>query len=337
MSEITEKVEDPQRYRTPREQIDLLISRNLKFKNEKSAERTLEKINYYNLLNPYGKLFFKEKDLYLDKAYFEDIYSFYKFDKKLAGLFLIYILHIESSLKTAISHVVSAKGDEGHKEESYLDISIFENASLNKSNKEREDNQKFLKELKETITNSNKKYIKHNRKEYNNVPFWVLCNEMYFSETIYYYEKLLEKDRNKVSLLMRGENKDVRLNLRQFRSAIYMARDLRNLIAHDEVIYWFRPLNYKGQPRFYGFSNYKNIKPQEGSIATIMLVLNMYLDSDNWNDFYFDFEKLLKKLYKQIPEDIFNTILNEMGFYKILNKDYKNSTISINDIFKLYN
>lgn len=337
MRKNTKEIEDPQRYRTPREQVDLLINRKLKFKNEEDAVRILEKINYYNLLNPYGKLFFKEKDLYLEKAYFEDIYNFYKFDKKLSGLFLVYILHIESSLKTAISHVISAKGSNGHKEESYLDISIFENKNSKKTIEEKEDNQKFLDNLKETINNSNKKYIKHNRKKYNNVPFWVLCNEMYFSETIYYYEKLLEKDRNKVSSLMRGQNKDVKLILRQFKSVIYMIRDLRNLIAHDEVVYWFRPLNDKGQPRFYGFNNYKNIKAQQGSIATIILVLNMYLDLDNWNDFYFEFEKLLKDLYKSIPKNIFDRVLKEMGFYKILNKDYNNSMISLEDIFKLYN
>lgn len=324
-------------YRTPKEQIELLTSRGLKFKKEEFAEKILKKINYYNIINPYGKLFFKEKDLYIEGTYFEHIYSFYKFDKKLSGLFLVYILHIESSLKTAISHVVSSKGDNGHKEESYLDISIFEDKNSNITPEQREDNEKFIEDLKEKINSSKKEYIKHNRRVYSNVPFWVLCNEMYFSEAIYYYEKLVESDRNRVSLIMRGDNMEVKLTLNQFQSAIYMIRDLRNLIAHDEVVYWFKPLNDKGQPRYYGFNKYKGVSSQMGSIATIILIFNMYLDKENWEEFYYIFEKLLKSLYDSIPKNIFNEIIRKMGFYNILQDNDIESSQIIEEISKIYN
>lgn len=338
MDKIDEN-EKTQEYKTSKQQVELLCSRGLKFEDKKIAEKIFEKINYYNLINPYGKPFLSKKNKYIEEAIFDQIYNFYKFDKNLSSLFLSYILHIESSFKTAISHTVSSKGENGHKEESYLNISIFSEKSKNnkeKSEQELENDQKLLDDLKYTIDNSNKLYIKHNRNKYGNVPFWVLCNEMDFGQTIYYYEKLPEKDRNKVSLKMRDGNIEVKLSLTQFKSALYMLKDLRNLIAHNEVFYWFKPTNGYGQPRWYGFNKYKGVINQKGSIASIILIFNMYLSTDNWNNFYSNFEKQFKDFTKEIPTKILPQILNDMGFYEMLNKEYKKDKISIDDIYKLY-
>lgn len=332
-----DKNENTQKYRTSKQQVELLHSRGLNFEDKKIAEKIFEKINYYNLINPYGKPFLLEKDRYIKEAMFGQIYNFYKFDKELSSLFLSYILYIESSFKTAISHIISSKGGNGHKEESYLDISIFSEKGKERSDKELEDDQKLLNDLKNTISASNKLYIRHNRRKYRNVPFWVLCNEMDFGETIYYYEKLPEKDRNKVSLKMRDENSEVKLHLGQFKSSLYMLKDLRNLIAHNEVFYWFKPTRKNGQSRWYGFNEYKEVMSQEGSIASVILIFNMYLSPDNWNSFYSKFEKQFKDFSEKTPRNIIPKILNDMGFYKMLNKEYKKDIISIDDIYKFYN
>ncbi len=268
-------------------------------------------------------------------ATFEQIYGFYKFDKNMSYLFLSYILYIESSFKTAISHVISSKGKNGHKEESYLDISIF-NDNRQKTDEELQDDQELLNILKNRIKNSTKLYIKHNRHTYKNVPFWVLCNEMDFGETIYYFEKLPEKDRNKISLTMRDENKEVKLNLNQFRSALYMLKDLRNLIAHNEVFYWFKPIRFDGKDRWYGFNNYKEVKAQRGSIATVMLIFNMYLSPEDWNNYYEGFKQEYQNFVSQVPDSIIQKILNDMGFFEILGKKYNQDIISLSDIYHFY-
>lgn len=266
----------------------------------------------------------------MDKARFENIYSFYKFDKSLSYLFLSYILDLESSFKTSISHVVSSKGNNGHKEEFYLDQSIFQDHKQ-KTEEELRDDKNLLNSLKEKIKNSNKLYIKHNRELYNNVPFWVLCNDMNFGETIYYFEKLPEKDRNKVSLIMRDENEEVKLTLKQFKSALYMLKDLRNLIAHNEVFYWFEPIKYNGKNRWYGFNHYKSAEAQKGSIAAIVLIFNMYLLPDHWTRFYSSFRKECLSFSEKIPEEIFQEILNKM-----LNKEYGKDFVSLEDLDRFY-
>lgn len=330
--------EDPQKYRSPENQITLLKSRGLNFENIDAAEKILRRINYYNLINPFGKPFLvkntsEQGDKYINEAYFEQIYSFYNFDKNLSMLFLRRLLQIESSFKSIISHVISSKTNNCHKHQIYLSQSIFE---VVKNEREKENNQKLLDSLADKINNSNKIYIKHNLKRYNNVPFWVLSNDMTFAETIYYYQKLSEQDKNKISFYMRGENKEVKVTLKQFQSILYILKDLRNLLAHNEVIYWFKPLGLNGKSRYYSLNKYKGVNSQEGSLAIIMLAFNMYLFPDDWNLFYYEFKKELNSFKNKVPSFVFQEVLSSMGFFKVLNKKYPDFEMSVTDLDSLY-
>ena len=75
------------------EQIELLKTKKLNFKDEKKARIVLQTIGYYKLINAYKIPFMHTvngKREYLNNVYFEDLYNLYEFDRKLNQLFLNY-------------------------------------------------------------------------------------------------------------------------------------------------------------------------------------------------------------------------------------------------------
>ena len=80
-------------FKTFKEQIQILESRNLKFKNKVNAEYVLMNNSYYGLINRYKELFSISKvnakgeiEDDFQGNYFEDLLSIYDFDKSLSSL-----------------------------------------------------------------------------------------------------------------------------------------------------------------------------------------------------------------------------------------------------------
>ena len=113
-------------FKSTSSQMEILRSRGMIISGSR-AERILEMENYYNLINGY-------KDLFLDKSYigddekyktgtdFYEIYALYLFDRELRNTFIRYILEIENSVKSVLSHDFSKKY--GH--DNYLKIANFD-------------------------------------------------------------------------------------------------------------------------------------------------------------------------------------------------------------------
>jgi len=74
-------------FKTIPEQIDLLKSRNMMFRNERNAQHVLKNITYYSIINGYKDLFILPKSNDEDEDdfngnYFEDLHDVYDFDKR---------------------------------------------------------------------------------------------------------------------------------------------------------------------------------------------------------------------------------------------------------------
>ena len=77
-------------FKTYPEQIQILKDRNLVIYDCADTRRTLQRGNYYNIINAYKDLFIDksaERECFKHGAKFEEIVSLFKFDKKLKKYF----------------------------------------------------------------------------------------------------------------------------------------------------------------------------------------------------------------------------------------------------------
>lgn len=116
-------------FKSYQEQIEILKSRGLKFKDETTAKEYLKRENYYNIINGYKDLFIKNNispEEFKENVYFEEIYSLYKFDRNLRNILMKKILIFENSFKSIIAYEFSNKY--GYK--NYLNSDNFNQSNI---------------------------------------------------------------------------------------------------------------------------------------------------------------------------------------------------------------
>lgn len=252
-------------FKTIPEQIALLKSRNMKFKNEVNAQHVLRNINYYSLINGYKDLFILPKEDEndednFDRNYFEDLHHVYDFDKELSNILFKYILTIEGTFNNALSYVTAE--NYGYLEKDYLDIKKY-----NKG--EKLDNGLFQNEF--TIRKirrknaSDEQPMKHYRCKHKDVPPWVAYGSLPLTHKKYIFGLL--KPMNGTNLKLEivkwfmayedGGNKEV--PLKTFNYCLDMVHAFRNEIAHNKRVIQFKADEdqVKSLKKFY-FCNYVN-------------------------------------------------------------------------------
>ncbi|WP_342387292.1 Abi family protein [Salinicoccus bachuensis] len=237
----------PKYFRTIEEQIELLKTRNLKFKDEHNAHYVLRNITYYSLVNGYKDLFIKgkfnkdEEDDYQGN-FFEDLHDVYDFDKELKNILFKYILNIEGTFNNALSYTISK--NYGYLEADYLDINRYNRGNILKNGLYQ--NQHTLNVIKE----KNQSYdqpMKHYREKHGNVPPWVVCGALSLSTKKYLYGLL--KPVGNVSLKLEvvkwfmfyKEKGNPEIPIKTFDYAIDMVHCYRNEIAHNKRVIHFKP------------------------------------------------------------------------------------------------
>ncbi len=160
-------------FKTYREQLDILKSKNLTIDDEDKAIRILSDNNYYNLINGYKRIFLDKNasgEKYIDGATLNEVYSLYCMDSELKNSIFKYILKFEKILKSHLSYEFASMYREDY---SYLQMKNY--SSLEK------DLDLVLKNLS-TLSNlinrerksKNRRSIKHYADRYSSIPIWVL-------------------------------------------------------------------------------------------------------------------------------------------------------------------
>ena len=117
------------RFKTYEEQIEILNSKGLITDNE--SLNILKRNNYYFLINRYKDLFIVpniKPNIFKKGTHFNEIVSVYNFERDLRMILLKYIITIENTLKSVISHEFAKKY--GH---SYLDINSYDTKNNDKT------------------------------------------------------------------------------------------------------------------------------------------------------------------------------------------------------------
>ncbi len=304
-------------FRTLDEQIDLLRSRNLLIEDEERAKDKLLDYNFYKVINGTRKYFTVESDLYKyrDGIEFRDLEKLHEFDKFIKRHFLNSILDIERHLRSIISYVFMQYHPEKN---AYLNPNNFNNdTSLISAN---------IHTLSKTIENYREeknyhKSIEYYEKKYDHVPFWFLINFISFGKLVNFFQTMKEKEAyevaNTFTKFLRANNEEADgyyITVRQFDSFITAIKDIRNVVAHDNLI-----LGYEANEDLAMidpiFDQYE-IEKRDGrhKVFHVYLVMQLFLSRSQFRELTFNLQNSIEILGKEIEEKAFHMVMRDLGF-----------------------
>ena len=202
---------------TFKEQVQILMSRNLIIDDEEEAIFILQKVSYYRL-SAY-MLTYKTEDGLYEGASIKDIYDLYTFDKKLRNLLLPLLEDIEITFRTHISYLLAHKyGALGYKD--------------NKNFKEKSYHETMLESLKQEIDRSDEVFVSHHKRKYKGeFPIWVIIEVATFGDLSKMYSNLLDEDKDEIA------EKHYNTKGEYVRTWLHSLSYLRNKCAHYSRLY----------------------------------------------------------------------------------------------------
>lgn len=219
------------------ELINILKKRNIIISDENFAKQCLSDISYYTLINGYKEIFTNNNDIFSPPVLFENIYILYMFENTLSSILLKYIIHIEKSLKSKLSYIISKKYGV------FTDINDITNTNtkdyLNRDNFQ---NNKYrnnaLRSIKECIPNNKNQSIQYYIANHNHLPCWILINGISFGQAILLYKSLKSEDKKYVcDQLINSPALTIEEKTSFLSNALDILREYRNSIAHGQKLF----------------------------------------------------------------------------------------------------
>jgi abortive infection bacteriophage resistance protein len=138
------------------EQIALLKSRGLSFKDEAKALNIFEMVSYYRLSN-YWQPFLKDRQskVFKENTDFDSVFRLYKFDAALRRIIMAEIEKIEIAVRSKIAYILSLSSGSFWLEKE----SLFSNSEVYAT---------IMSNIKEEINRSHESFILSFKKEYSN-------------------------------------------------------------------------------------------------------------------------------------------------------------------------
>ncbi len=291
-------------FKTYEEQLQILKDRGLTVTTENIYD--LENENYYNIINGYKDLFLKRKansneflipETYIENAYFNEIFSLYKLDRRLRNTIIEYLLVFETHLKSRIAYHFSNKYNDPH---SYL---YFKNYAYEENS---ETVLKTVATLSNVMTKTNKQPIAHYIENHNGVPFWVLMNYLTIGNVSYLFQILDEDIKKEIAKsysnkFSREYGLGINIQHKDIEGIVKQVNFFRNVCAHEERLYDFK---IKKQ------INSKNL------IANYNSISNICIKNDNLQSKLFDMLVfLIFFLNKRDYENMIKEIDNHIDYY----------------------
>lgn len=301
------------------DQIDLLKSRGLEIDSDEKAIQFLLFKNYYNFINRYGQYFFESNtQTFLPGTNFNDILNLYFFDNDLKHSFYRKIMKVETHFKSVMAHVFC----KNHEQEfAYLNPKNFDPLC-------KEDHISFIGSLANNIKyNSGSKVpdnpIKHHMKKYGHVPFWVLVNYMYLTDTVKFYGAMNKSEQNEIlRIFFQRYSSEFNINVNdgdiitpeQLGSFLKLLNDYRNLIAHDNFLFGTKVKTLTKYCDCVHRDFYDSRDQVKRSLYDTLIIMRVFLEYKSYMNLHNKILKLLNKLLKKSSQQDVNKILVVMGF-----------------------
>lgn len=313
-------------FKTYREQLDILRSRNLIIENEERAIDILRRVNYYNLINGYKKIFLEKSnsnlETYKENCTLEEIYFLYKFDRDLKNILLYYLIQFENSLKSICAYHFSNKFREDY---SYLQVKNYSH--------EKEDFKYVLNNLAELSKiinkekdNSVKPQIKHYIDKHHEIPLWVLINYLTFGNVSFFFNAMDNELKESVCKdfgirLKRQYGNSYPIEKNILKDIIKISNLFRNVCAHDDILFSYRlkkPISTKEST-----SKFFRVKFKGNSLFDLVMLLQLVLPKDCHEEMISKIEFTFKLYSKSFKSISLEDIIEEAGFPINWTEDYK--------------
>lgn len=225
-------------FKTYDEMIEILKTRNIVFDDEENAKYILKNNPYYTLVNGYKDIFIKKKvnNNELDdfqETNFNDLKFVYDFDREISKVFYKYLNMIEESFKSVLSYGVAK--NIGYLDTEYLDSKYYKLGEIDKKGQSERD--RLLFHLNKCKNSKNYKTIVHYRKNYQNIPPWILSKKLTFGKLNNWYKLSRHSVQKEVYTHFLDSNRlDSLDNTELFQNLIFLVHDYRNNVAHGDRI-----------------------------------------------------------------------------------------------------
>lgn len=271
--------------------------------------------NYYNLINGYKELFLASKaTVTTDEAYktgttFDEVYALYNFDRDLRNIHMKYLLKIENTFKTVISHEFSSKY--GH--DNYLKIENFNNTC----EKNISSSIKLIGDIQQEIARQMSKHhqvVTHYMTEHGYIPLWVLVNVLTFGKVEHFYKNM--KPTDKITIF-----RQFHLQPDELAKFIHMLGLARNKCAHDERFFDIKFKERLHTKSIKNFSVLGIVRAKDGSFThgtndayAIAIMFALLLSKSDLNEFISSMKTAFNKLKKQLHTISAADIMTIMGY-----------------------
>lgn len=303
-------------------------------------KRKLMNMGYYHGYKGYRYIRKPSNQITFSK--FDELSAIYDFDAQLKALFYPYVMLIETALKNYVLEVIAASASS----ENFIDIynKLLDNYKMfaptskastpSKSRSKAEE--KYKKELKRRLDLRNRIYkiqtdaygngnkiADHYLSRDTNLPIWAIFELLSLGEFGHFVSCLNFKCRQKISKKIGIQQSDD-TNAMMPQRLIYATKDLRNSIAHNDVIFdtRFRTNDIDKQVSN-AISNATGIPNLTFETITDYLVLIIYqlkllgITKTEMKRIIANYTEITEKLRNAIPISIYNQIIHTNNNAKI--------------------
>lgn len=223
-------------FKTYDELIKIMESRNIIISDRDFAMRILSDISYYTLINGYKNTFLTldGSDNFTPGTKLEELYTIHIVDSNLCSILLKYILHIERSLKSKISYIISKNygvfTDIYEKYDGSLEDYLYLKNYSSSNNKRKS----LLRKIRACgIDSRNNLSLNHYKQTKNHIPPWILIGNVPFGLSIQWYGILRKDDKDYVcSGLLPQSTISLDHKKELLQKSLAILKDYRNSMAH---------------------------------------------------------------------------------------------------------
>lgn len=308
-------------------QLEILKARGLTIEDREMSAEYLLTNNYYNVINTYSKHFQDSPDKFIDGATFDEITQLKLFDKEIKNVIFKSILEAENHIASIIAYRFSEKYSEPY---AYLQT----NSYLKKDPFKVARNISILSDVINRKKRDKNNSITHYYNNHNDVPIWVLINELTFGNVYHFYTILDHSLQNKIAsdfssfLLDNLNNLDtvkkydkVLFDKDTAKSFIQNIVEIRNIVAHDNKLldYSCRNNTRYFKPLHSLLDINKNQSRQD--VYNICVSLAAFLSKNQFAQLHNTILKRVNYLERKLDSISINIIFKSLGFPDDWNKD----------------
>ncbi len=296
--------------------------------NGSSHKQKLRNIGYYHGYKGYR--YIESPNNRIPYKDFNEILAINNLDMKLKAIIYPQIMFIETAIKNYVLEVILEKSKSDSFNVIYAKL-LTEYKNYAAGTKDHKNALKRRLDLRNTIHSvltrnywNNKKVVQHFYDQDKNVPIWAIFETISLGEFGGFMSCLEEKSRLQISQnlkLHQGCDADGKLT----QTIIYALKDLRNSVAHNDIIFDTRFKSGKINKSLISCITFSTsiagitfTSIVDYIILIAYMLKNLEVPKTDINRFISDFENTLEVLRGQIPISIYSSIIDTQAKNKLI-------------------